>query len=115
MVVLSAIGATIFLARAFRQHATPPSLELLMTAWVLAPFVAFLIGSALLARSGRGTRDALRYAIGIGSIVPLAVYAINAARPLSEKAAAIFVVMPPMSLALAAATLALGTIVRRRK
>jgi len=114
MPVLGAIGATIFLARAFRQNATPASLELLMTAWVLAPFVAFFIGSALLARSGRGTRTALRYAIGVGSIVPLAVYAINAVRPLSEKAAAVFVVMPPTSCALAVATFALGTIVRRR-
>ena len=106
--VLGAFGAGAFLLRAFHQNGTPPLLQLLITSWVLAPFAAMLTARAVAGRWPHDRRRALGRAMVVGTLAPLAVYAINAVRPLSDKAAAVFVITPPLSLAVAVATFALA-------
>ena len=109
-----AAGAAAFLLRAFRLNDTPPAVMLIMTAWVMAPFTVFFAATALSARWSVGTRRALDRAIAVASIAAVALYAINAAWPLSTRAAAVFVVAPPVSLALAASIVAIAALVRRQ-
>ena len=110
----AAIGAATFLFRAFLQNGTPPALMLMMTAWVMAPFGIFLAANALSTRWPLRTRDALHRGILIASLAALAIYAFNAARPFSNKAAAIFVAVPPASLVLAGSIFAQAMLLRRR-
>jgi len=113
--VLGALGAGAFLIRAFRQNGTPPLLQVLIGLWVLAPFAALLSTRLFAGRWLNDRRHALGRAIVVGTLAPLVVYAINVVRPLSDKAAAVFVITPPLSLAAAVATFALGiTAVRPR-
>ena len=76
---------------AFLFHSTGQGagvvLKLVMTAWVVAPFVGLELVRRILARA---------YPILAGAIAvaALAVYATNAFMPLSPKAAFVFVIVP---------------------
>ena len=106
--VLGALGAGAFLIRAFHQNGTPPLLQVLMALWVIAPFAAMLSTRLIAGRWTNDRRRALGRAMVVGTLAPLVVYAINVVRPLSDKAAAVFVMTPPLSLVVAVATFALG-------
>ncbi|MEP6496130.1 MAG: hypothetical protein ABJF01_25880 [bacterium] len=100
-VVIAGAGSVGFMLYAGRRNGST-LLLVLMAIWVTSPFVVLLWASAAATRWSRSTQsilNAVMLAVALGS---LAVYGINAVRPISAKGAFIFVVVPPMSWLLTA-------------
>lgn len=85
-IVAGLLGSVVFLLRSTGQGAGVV-LRLVMTAWVVAPFVGLELAQRVLGRA----LPMLALAVAVAS---LAVYATNAITPLSPKAAFVFVIVP---------------------
>ena len=100
-----AAGSIALLLRAGQRN-NSRLLMVLMTIWVLSPFVALLCASAVSKRwrvSTRTTLHSLMLVVAPGSLV---IYGLDAVKPLNEKAAFVFVVVPLVSLLLSLVVLA---------
>ena len=113
IVLAAAAGAGACLLHAFRVNATPLALRLMMTAWVLAPFAVFLLADRTASRWPPLVRGSLRRGSILAAIVTVGVYAIDAVRPFSRRAAAIYVIVPPASLLLVLAMVGIVVVAGR--
>ena len=111
--MLGGAGSVALLLYAGRRN---PSLllTLLMALWVLAPFA--IVGVALWRSRRWPTAVATavaRVSVGL-ALASFALYAIDALRPFSAKAAFMFVLVPPVSGVVAVAVCALSLLWARR-
>jgi hypothetical protein len=86
-----------------------------MAAWVLLPFVAFAHLNRVSKRWPATRRSALHGAMLLVSMASLTAYSVAVLRPLTSKPPAfLFVLVPPVSLALAAIILAIARLLSRQ-
>jgi len=95
---------------------SPQRLVLLLIAgWVLSPFAVLVFLNLLAKRWSALTQKALHCVMLFVSVASLANYSIAVVRPLASKPPAfLFVAVPPVSLLLAAITLATAWLMSRR-
>ena len=102
-VLIGAVGSAGFLLRAGQR--TPPLLLVIMSLWVLSPFVAIAWADAVSKHWPVFTRAGL-YGVTLAiALTSLAVYAHNAVRPRTAQAGFVFVVVPLISWVLMAIVL----------
>ena len=111
IVVLLASGGSVGLlmkaAHRRASHPTPPILLVLMTIWVLAPFIALASANLISNRRSLRTQATLYYVTVVLSVCSLVIYLYDAASPLRVKAAVVFVAVPLGSWLLMATVLAI--------
>lgn len=108
-----AVGSMGFMLHA-SQH-PPRILLVLFVIWVLAPFVALVLAAVVSNRwlvQMRGTLYRLMLVVSLGS---LAIYGENALRPLTAKAAPVFVAVPAASWLIIAVAIGIAAPMSRRR
>ena len=87
---------------------------ILFTLWVVSPFVAGALADRISKPWSATTRATLHGAMLALSLGSLAIYAADASGAIRGKAAFVFLVVPPASLLLAAAAVAIAALMSAR-
>jgi hypothetical protein len=91
--VVGAIGSVALTLYAGRNN-NLPFLMILMSGWVLAPFMGYALASRYTASWSASTRAVLDGIIVLVALASLVMYTRDALRPAASKAAAVFVAVP---------------------
>ena len=114
--VAAVAGGAGSLALLLRAGQTAPLVVIvLMAIWVLSPFIVLFAARAVATRWTASTRTTLAGITILLAIASVAVYANDGLRPPGRPPAFLFVLVPPASLALIAASVAVASIVARRR
>jgi hypothetical protein len=112
--VVGALGSVALTLYAGRNN-NLPFLMILMSGWVLAPFMGYALASRY-ARSWAPSTRAVLDGILIGvAVVSLLIYARGALRPAASKPAAVFVAVPVAAWLLMLVGVALTALISRRR
>lgn len=112
-VVIGALGSLALLLYVARTN-SHVLITVLFTIWVLAPFVALALAdrmSATWSPLSRATLHTLTPIITVGTLV---IYAYRAVLPPQSSGAFVFVIVPPVSVALLLVALAVAALISRR-
>ena len=112
--VVGAVGSVALTLYAGRNN-NLPLLMILMSGWVLAPFMGYALASRYSAGLATFTRVALDGIIVLVAVVSLLMYARGALRPPASKPAAVFVGVPIAAWLLMLVGVALGALISRRR
>jgi hypothetical protein len=112
-VLVGAMGSVALTLRAGQR--TPRLLLLVFVVWVLCPFAALAWASAVSPRWAVLTRATLFCVTLLVTIGSLAIYGGLVQRPAGTANAFLFVVVPPVSLLLAAIAVALVALLSRKR
>ena len=114
LVLLSAAGSVaLLLVAGHRKHA-PSVLQVLFTLWVLFPFLVFLVASSLAKHWATLTRVTLNAGIAVLCPVSLALYAVAVSGLRGPTVTRVFVIVPPASVLLMVAIIAIASMVGSR-
>jgi hypothetical protein len=108
-----AVGALGFLL--YSGRSSPRVLMVIMSAWVLAPFVALVLIDAISTRWPALNSNALYIVMMAVTLCSLAAYFDDLVRPHNRPAAAVFVFVPAASWAVIAIVVPLAALVSRRR
>ena len=112
LVMIGAIGSIALMLYAGRSNA-----HVLITVgfifWVLAPFALLALAEQRSARWAPATKGALQILTWLIVVGSLAIYAYRAAVPPHSTGAFVFVLVPPVSVALVLVGLAIGAMMSR--
>jgi hypothetical protein len=113
VLVVGAVGSLGLMLRAARH--TPRFLLVLFVLWVLLPFAVLLWATAVSIRWAAPTRATLYGVALVVTLGSLALYGGLVHRPAGSANAFMYVVVPPLSLALLAAAVSLAAFKTRRR
>ena len=107
------VGSLGLLLRAGRT--APLVVIMLMAIWVLSPFIVLLAVRAVARRWPPLTRTTLAGITILLAVASVAIYANDGLRPEGKPPAFLFVLVPPLSWALIAASVAIASLVARQR
>ncbi len=93
--LIGVVGTLAFLLHAGQR--TPRFLLVIMAGWVLSPYLMLAVLARLAKAWAPATRAALHRVTIFAAVATLVVYAVDSVRPLSEKAALAYVLVPPVA------------------
>jgi hypothetical protein len=108
-----AVGSLGFLLYSGRN--SPRLLMVVMSAWVLAPFIALVLADAMSTRWPVLTSKVLYIVVLAVTLCSLAAYLDDLVRPHNRPAAAVFVIVPGASWAVIAIAVPLAALASRRR
>ena len=108
------LGSIVLFLIAANRKGSPPLVQVLFILWVAAPFVALAVALGLSRRQSRAIRATLSGATLILAAVCLGSYGVVALGPPRPKPAVAFVLVPPVSTALAALAVSIAAVAGRR-
>jgi len=108
-----AVGSLGLMFRAGRN--TPRLLVVIFTFWVLSPFMAVLMATAVSKRWSVLTRATLYSVMLVLAVGSLAIYGYDAWRPRKAQPAFVFVLVPPVSWLLIAIALPIAALISGRR
>jgi hypothetical protein len=112
--VVGAIGSVALTLYAGRNN-NLPLLMILMSGWVLAPFMGYALASRYSGSWVASTRAVFDGAIVLVAVVSLVMYTRDALRPPASKAAAVFVAVPIGAWLLMLIGVPLAALISRRR
>lgn len=112
--VVGAIGSVALTLYAGRNN-NLPFLMILMSGWVLAPFMGYALASRYTASWSASTRAVLDGIIVLVAVTSLVIYARDVLRPPASKAAAVFVAVPIGAWLLMLIAVPLTALISRRR
>jgi len=112
--VVGAVGSVALTLYAGRNN-NLPFLMILMSGWVLAPFMGYTLASRYSARWAASTRAVLDGVIVLVAVASLVIYARDVLRPPAAKAAAVFVAVPISAWLLMLIGVPLTALISRRR
>ena len=112
--VVGAVGSVALTLYAGRNN-NLPFLMILMSGWVLAPFMGYTLASRYSASWAASTRAVLDGAIVLVAVASLVIYARGALRPPGSKPAAVFVAVPIGAWLLMVIGVPLTALIARRR
>ena len=112
--VVGAVGSVALTLYAGRNN-NLPFLMILMSGWVVAPFVGFALARRFAGRWPESTRAALDTMIVLIAVASLVLFARGALRPPASKPAAVFVAVPIAAWLLMLIGVPLAALVSRRR
>ncbi len=111
--VVGAVGSVALTLYAGRAN-NLPFLMILMSGWVLAPFMGYALASKYAGRWAASTRAALDGVIVLVAVGSLVLFARGALRPPASKPAAVFVAVPIAAWLLMLIAVPLTALISRR-
>jgi hypothetical protein len=111
---VGAVGSVALTLYAGRNN-NLPLLMILMSGWVLAPFLGFALASRYAGRWAASTRAVLDGVIVLVAVASLVLFARGALRPPASKPAAVFVAVPIAAWLLMLIGVPLTALVSRRR
>jgi hypothetical protein len=112
--VVGAVGSVALTLYAGRNN-NLPFLMILMSGWVLAPFMGYALASRYSTSWAGSTRAVLDGIIVLVAILSLVIYARGALRPPASKPAAVFVAVPIGASLLMLIGASLSAVISRRR
>ena len=112
--VVGAVGSVALTLYAGRNN-NLPFLMILMSGWVLAPFMGFALASRYSGSWTASTRAVLDAVIVLVAVASLVIYARDVLRPPAAKAAAVFVAVPISAWLLMLIGVPLTALISRRR
>ena len=112
--VIGAVGSVALTLYAGRNN-NLPLLMILMSGWVLAPFVGFALARRYAGRWAPSTRAVLDGVIVLVAVASLILFARGALRPPASKPAAVFVAVPIAAWLLMLVGVPLTALISRRR
>jgi hypothetical protein len=112
--VVGAVGSVALTLYAGRNN-NLPFLMILMSGWVLAPFMGYALASKYSANWAAATRAVLDGIIVLVAVVSFVMYTRHALRPPASKAAAVFVAVPIGAWLLMLMGISLTALISRRR
>lgn len=115
-IIATVAGGVGSVALMFHAGKHPPRLLLvLFTLWVLSPFVALIVAFIMSKRWSSITRSTLYILMLVGAVVSVVIYAdITVVAPMANPTR-VFVIIPPASVVLITAVLAVAALIGRRR
>lgn len=112
--VVGAVGSVALTLYAGRAN-NLPFLMILMSGWVLAPFMGYALASRYTSSWSASTRAVLDGIIVFVAVISLVVYARDVLKPPASKAAAVFVAVPIGAWLLMLIAVPLTALISRRR
>ena len=108
-----AAGSLALLLRAGRR--SPLVVMVLMATWVVAPFIVLLLALVRASRWPALVRRTLSIATILLALASVAIYANDGLRPEGKPPAFLFVLLPPLSMVVIAASLGIAALIASRR